>query len=680
MMHMDHHQDIARSTYADMLNDDERNKIFDEAIRISVSSLVKSPIHNPTGDRQFECGDIGTGSGLLSMMIVRAFQQMSYDNFHVFAFETFKPMARCARQVIELNGMSRFITIIPEHSDETTYDYQFDLLVAELLDTELIGENCLSTYRRAIENLCSPTCLFVPHQARIYVEPVASSRLFSRHAFGDMTYDFEERGRLTIDIVGTQRDCCGLPEIDDMQVSMLRVNQEFVRICDPLEVFSFTFNDHHSLKLEDCKKLEFVLKRDIDQPPVVILWWDIIMFNNDSLTNIDPIADFQILSCAPVWARDDALLKRDANIRAIYGRDVWREHWIQGVYYFQSVKETRDLVGTKAGSKLIIHAYHDSCSLWFDLKRQHSRYPPSCTCGVHRHLSRSEFAFLNDMQQISKLLKPVLSDLKSPIKAVLEYPPQNYEEDHLQSDVMRTSGIRKSKPKWRIALYGHGDERKRLIYDPCVVQPSPWLDYLFEYFTSERLLLHSVEKFVIKCTQVQFDNLNRICQKVGHCEGFNLEPVDKLITKSISVVDSKFEPHHLWEYPCKRLDSDTVIFRSDCVDNPRETLEKIYRNTYWVHIPLVVESRPGNWKSGWALVVWLELTLKGSNEILSTGPKEACSIGEKMDWNIHCKQMVHFLHDYPTIPAPGSVIDVDIGIWPPMYLTIQRAIEYRQLP
>ena len=57
--------DIARSSYADMLHDDERNQMYHEAIRLAVKLMHEV-------GREARVLDIGTGSGLLSMMAARA--------------------------------------------------------------------------------------------------------------------------------------------------------------------------------------------------------------------------------------------------------------------------------------------------------------------------------------------------------------------------------------------------------------------------------------------------------------------------------------------------------------------------------------------------------------------------------------------------------------------------------
>lgn len=95
--------------------------------------------------------DIGTGTGLLSMMAVVA----GADN--VFACDAFTPMLECAKRVVRRNGLEDRIKLIPKRSNELVVGvdipYRCNLLVTEVFDTELIGEWAISTFNHAHEQL-----------------------------------------------------------------------------------------------------------------------------------------------------------------------------------------------------------------------------------------------------------------------------------------------------------------------------------------------------------------------------------------------------------------------------------------------------------------------------------------------------------------------------------------------
>nr|XP_020661368.1 protein arginine N-methyltransferase 7-like [Pogona vitticeps] len=138
----DYHQEIARSCYADMLNDKDRNAKYFQGIRAAVSRVKER------GEKAIVL-DIGTGTGLLSMMAVTAGADFCY------AVEVFKPMAETAVKIVGKNGFSDKIKIINRHSTEVTVGPDGDMqcraniLITELFDTELIGEGALPSYEHA---------------------------------------------------------------------------------------------------------------------------------------------------------------------------------------------------------------------------------------------------------------------------------------------------------------------------------------------------------------------------------------------------------------------------------------------------------------------------------------------------------------------------------------------------
>lgn len=170
--HYDYHQEIARSSYADMLHDKDRNIKYYQGIRAAVSRV------KDRGQKALVL-DIGTGTGLLSMMAVTAGADFCY------AIEVFKPMAEAAVKIVERNGFSDKIKVINKHSTEVTVGPDGDLpcraniLITELFDTELIGEGALPSYEHAHKHLVQEDCEAVPHRATVYAQLVESRRMWS---------------------------------------------------------------------------------------------------------------------------------------------------------------------------------------------------------------------------------------------------------------------------------------------------------------------------------------------------------------------------------------------------------------------------------------------------------------------------------------------------------------------
>lgn len=162
--HFDLYQEIARSAFADMLHDHERNEKYFYALKKAIDKMHERnlPAH---------VLDIGTGTGLLSMMAVKC----GADS--VIACEAFRPMADCAEKIIESNGMADQIKLIKRRSTdifEADLPQRANILVTEVFDTELIGEGAIETFNHAHAHLLDKDCIVVPDSATIFVQVVES--------------------------------------------------------------------------------------------------------------------------------------------------------------------------------------------------------------------------------------------------------------------------------------------------------------------------------------------------------------------------------------------------------------------------------------------------------------------------------------------------------------------------
>lgn len=167
--HFDYYQEVARSGFADMLHDTERNHKYFLALKKAIEKVHK---------RGFRANvlDIGTGTGILAMMAVRCGAES------VTACEAFLPMAECAEKIIEHNGMASEIRVIRKRSTEIRIGRARDelweranILVTEVFDTELIGEGAIQTFNHAHQHLLENNCIVVPSSATMYAQVVESS-------------------------------------------------------------------------------------------------------------------------------------------------------------------------------------------------------------------------------------------------------------------------------------------------------------------------------------------------------------------------------------------------------------------------------------------------------------------------------------------------------------------------
>ena len=130
---------------------------------------MKKNVHLPGYNETF----VGTGTGLLSLMAARE----GADK--VTALEVFKPMGDCARHITGHSEWADKITVISERSTDVSQigGSPADIIVAEVFDTELIGEGALRTFKEALQRLAKPGCRVVPSSGNVYIVPVESHLL-----------------------------------------------------------------------------------------------------------------------------------------------------------------------------------------------------------------------------------------------------------------------------------------------------------------------------------------------------------------------------------------------------------------------------------------------------------------------------------------------------------------------
>lgn len=111
--------------------------------------------------------DIGAGTGLLGLLSLRA------GAGRVVACEMNRSTARMAMEIARINGFADRLRIIPKKSNDLVLgedlDRRADVIVSEIVDGALLGENVLATHRDAVPRLLRSGGHVIPGEGTIMV-------------------------------------------------------------------------------------------------------------------------------------------------------------------------------------------------------------------------------------------------------------------------------------------------------------------------------------------------------------------------------------------------------------------------------------------------------------------------------------------------------------------------------
>jgi hypothetical protein len=145
-----------------MLSDAHRNATYEAALMRALQ--MRDP------QRRLVL-DVGGGSGLLSMMAARAGAD------HVVCVEATAHVALQAREIVAANGFGDKVTVVAAHSTAVQVGATPqlprapDVLVTEIFDYQLLGEQCLQTFADChARGLIGPETTVIPRGAVVYAQ------------------------------------------------------------------------------------------------------------------------------------------------------------------------------------------------------------------------------------------------------------------------------------------------------------------------------------------------------------------------------------------------------------------------------------------------------------------------------------------------------------------------------
>ncbi|KAH9721294.1 protein arginine N-methyltransferase 1.6 [Citrus sinensis] len=325
---------LATTSYLDMLNDSYRNRAY----RLAIDKMVTKSCH---------VLDIGAGTGLLSMMAARAMGSSDSTTSlntkgMVTACESYLPMVKLMKKVLHVNGMGRNIKVINKRSDElevgVDIDSRADILVSEILDSELLGEGLIPTLQHAHDRLLVENPLTVPCRVTTYGQLVESTFLWKLHDL----YNNEAKALDDIHLVPAGMD--SILHVKSQQYAMHcdAITKEIKLLSEPFKIFEFDFwkrpDSHGEAELQ-------IKSTDDGRVHAVVSWWVLQLDREGTI----------FYSTAPRWI-SLPIHKSTGN---------WCDHWKQCVWFIPGKG-----MSICKGEELLFHALHTETSVSYELKSQ----------------------------------------------------------------------------------------------------------------------------------------------------------------------------------------------------------------------------------------------------------------------------------------------------------------------
>nr|XP_043615499.1 protein arginine N-methyltransferase 7 [Erigeron canadensis] len=337
--------DLATTCYLDMLNDAPRNSAYLHAIHSTL--LLFSNNHSP-----LHVLDIGSGTGLLSMMAARSMSHHHSSKGFVTACESYLPMFKLMNKVLRANHMNTTIRVFNKRSDELQVGHHIPsrahVLVSEILDSELLGEGLIPTLQHAHDCLLVENYKTVPYKATTYAQLVESTYLWKLHDL----FNNEANAADGIHLVPKGKETILRVKPQQLAMHCDAIGEEIRLLSEPFKVFEFDF----SKRPDSHGETQVHIKATNDGTVHAVISWWVLQLDYEGLI---------YYSTAPKWVtplQNNGLPSSYSCIR------YWCDHWKQCVWFSKG----KGLLVRK-DENVCMNAIHTDISISYEFQSQSQR-------------------------------------------------------------------------------------------------------------------------------------------------------------------------------------------------------------------------------------------------------------------------------------------------------------------
>eukprot|EP00929_Paragymnodinium_shiwhaense_P035414 TRINITY_DN19117_c0_g1_i5.p1 TRINITY_DN19117_c0_g1~~TRINITY_DN19117_c0_g1_i5.p1 ORF type:complete len:554 (+),score=98.88 TRINITY_DN19117_c0_g1_i5:125-1786(+) len=343
----------------DMLHDRHRLEAFEKAFERLPAGFLS--------EYTAPALDIGSGSGILGLGLLKKQPKVPF----VHGFESDARLAAVANENAVKNGLGRRMRVHPMRSTSvpslaalpggrldkgsaaSSSSSRAGLVVCEILDAGLLGEDCIGTLRHASKHLLAPGYRAIPASAEVYACGVESELLASWQHMQPAA----GRGRgLRLPVPAAYAADPGCANPHDVVLDRL-VAAGAARVLT--NEFHATDVDFENLPPRGGQKATLdVTASTAGRLDAIAFWWRCKMVREDTSWE-------HALSNAPSWA---------PSAKACGSNRGEIDHWRQAVCVLP--RPSRQL---KRGERIRIAAMHDDEDIWFRLLDDTEQLPPSTT-------------------------------------------------------------------------------------------------------------------------------------------------------------------------------------------------------------------------------------------------------------------------------------------------------------